>query len=164
MADLNYNRGLKPLPLTSQLWPNGRWYKSSSPVSSFKQNYLFIDSFSVLFSGGQSDCNSDPPIPCKENKDIKFCLQKSALQREAGNLTLYVFRPSDSWLRTDVKQTNGKQAHEPLLWNKKKTRLTSWKFANRAKQNLMSLLLLSILFSFCWAFMGTSLDREISDR
>lgn len=96
LADLNYNRGLKPLPLTSQLWPNSRWYKSSSPVSSFKQNYLFIDSFSVLFSGAQSDCNSDPPIHCKENKDIKFCLQKSALKLEAGNLTLYVFRPSDS--------------------------------------------------------------------
>lgn len=109
MADLNYNRWLKPLPLTSQLWPNDRCYKSSSPVSSCKQNCLFIDSVSVLFSGAQSDCNSDPPIHCKENKDIQFCLQKSALQLEPGNLMLYVFRPSDSWLRTDVKQTNGKQ-------------------------------------------------------
>lgn len=26
LADLNYLRGLKPLPLTSQHCPNGRWY------------------------------------------------------------------------------------------------------------------------------------------
>lgn len=66
LTDLNYLKGLNPLPLTSQHWPSGRWYKSSSPVSSCKQNHLFIDSFSVLFSGAQSDCNSEPPINCKE--------------------------------------------------------------------------------------------------
>ena len=159
LAHLNYNRGLKPLPLTSQHWPNGRWYKSSSPVSSCKQNYLFIDSFSVPFSGAQSDCNSESPINCKnkiKNKDINSCSQKCAFQLEPGNLMLCVFRgPSESRLRTGIKkQTKEKRkkqerSHELLLWNKNKIGLTSWKSASRPKQNLMYLLLFSILFSFC---------------
>lgn len=77
-------------------------------------------------------------------------------------MTLFVFGgPSESRLRTGVKRQ--KEAREPLLWNKKKTGLTSWKFASRPKQNLMYLLLLSILFSFCWAFMGISLDGGITE-
>ena len=76
-------------------------------------------------------------------------------------MTLFIFGgPSESQLRTGVKRQ--KEACEPLLWNKKKTGLTSWKFASRPKQNLMYLLLLSILFSFCWAFMGISLEESLS--
>lgn len=81
LADLNY---LKPLPLTSQHWPNGRWYKSSSPVSSCKQNYLFIDSFSVLFFRSSVRMQLRVTSTAKKNKDIKFCFQKFALQLEWG--------------------------------------------------------------------------------
>lgn len=71
----------------------GQMTGGTSPVpqlSSCKQNYLFIDSFSVLFSGAQLDCNSES-LNCKENKDIKSCFQKFALQLEAGNQSHTVY-------------------------------------------------------------------------